>query len=142
MLDDDDDASETVLTDDEITILNSLPKTAEKDATFVRLLLSFLYKNDLHVLKTARSFTGRTRKSKKTMLTEGVDSPQANEFKAISPKKKNMIFNLFKNRIEKSGVSKQEQFSRIGAKNLSQLVSKGISNLRLQSEPLSVSSKK
>lgn len=141
MLDDDGITSEIILTDEESVTLNSLEKTAKKDATFIRLLLQFLYKENLHVLTTARSYSGRTRPPKKPMSTHEVDSTE--EFKAISPKKKKMIFDLFKNRIEKSGVSKQEQFSRLCTKNFSQLVSKGISNLRVQSKTsLSVGNKK
>lgn len=129
------DANEVNITDDEMSELNRLSKTKDKDATFIRLLLQFMYKDNLHVLKTARSFTGRSRKTKKTTLNDEIDSPQKTEFKAISPMKKKIIFSLFKNRVEKSGVSKQETFTRISSTNLSQLVSKAISNLRLQCKP-------
>lgn len=59
------------------------------------MLLEFLYKDDISVL-AYRSFSGRTRKLKKT-ADDAIDAEnlsQPNTFQAISPQKKDTLFTL------------------------------------------------
>lgn len=121
-----DDSDEIVtLTDDQIKALRSLSIDTHYDATFVRILLEFVYKDRLNVL-FKRSFTGKTRQSKQPNSKEGDDEP----FQPISPQKKRTIFRYFKERITNADLTKQEQFDRLNSRNIIQLVSKGISNVR------------
>lgn len=121
------------LTDDETKILFSLSTEPEYDATFIRLLLDYLYKDDKSIL-TYRSFTGRTRKKNKAV---GIDKDSdGSKFKAISPEKKGTIFSLFRKRIVSSGTTKHDKFLRLRSANITRLVGHGIGNIRLSKTPL------
>lgn len=126
------------LTDDETKRLSSISTAQEHDATFVRILLEFLYKDDINVLEH-RSFTGRNRTAKKSQNnidnSGGARSCQSDKFKAISPIKKNTIFSLFRERIERCSVSKNDKFNRLRTANITRLVGGGITNLRRSSQP-------
>lgn len=119
------------LADDEAKSLNSISTTKEYDATFIRILLEFLYKSDVRVLEY-RSFTGRTAKK---VQTNNASSSESGQFKAISPKKKNTIFSLFRERIEKCNISKSEKFTRMRSSNITRLVGIGIANIRKMNYP-------
>lgn len=99
--------------------------TQQKDATFIRILLEILYKNDLSCLEF-RSFSGSTRKKR----PEEIDSEQNTPFKAISPNKKNKIFELFKKRIQQANISQEDKCLRLQFNNITKLVAVGIGNLR------------
>lgn len=119
------------LTDDETKKLFSISTAQEYDATFIRILLEILYKDDISVLEH-RSFTGRTMKRchVNNAHSGGDSSCQCDQFKAISPKKKDTIFSRFRERIEKCNGSKSDQFKRIQTTNITRLVGMGIANLR------------
>lgn len=121
------------LMDDETKRLFSLSTAQEHDATFIRILLEFLYKDDISTLEH-RSFTGRNRTVKKNQIynadSDDADSYQSDKFKAISPKKKNTIFTLFRERIEKCNVTEHEKFTRVRSTRVIRLVGMGIYNLR------------
>lgn len=117
---------EVEITVAEMLKLNSLSREKPQDASFIRILLEVLYKDNLRVL-LSRSFTGRTSKANiaGNTLKDG-------EFKAISPIKKKKIFSLFRDRIMNANVSAQEKFARLQAKHISRLISVAITNIRRQ----------
>lgn len=112
--------------------LNSISTAMEHDATFVRVLLEILYKDNLQIL-VHRSFSGRSRKpigSAENVCVNDIGSSQTEQFKAISPAKKSQISSLFNKRIDNINIPKQEKLARICSSNLRRLVSTGIGNLR------------
>lgn len=115
---------EILLTENEVKSLNSIPVTQQKDATFIRILLEILYKNELSCLDF-RSFSGSTRKKR-----QEEDSEPNTPFKAISPNKKKKIFELFKKRVQEANIPQEEKCIRLHFNNISKLVAVGIGNLR------------
>lgn len=103
--------------------LNSLSTEIINDATFVRLLLRFLYKDNLGVL-SHRTYTGYSRKS------NGANALQVDQFKPISPQKKLKICSLFRDRIMNANITTQEKCTRLKSKNVVRLIGAGIVNLR------------
>lgn len=109
--------------------MDSVSLTEKYDATFIRILLEILYKDDIKTL-LHRSFSGRTTKPTVASGSDVCLDDTQTEHKAISPKKKSDIFLLFKHRILHANISKQEQLKRLQATNISRIVAVGISNLR------------
>lgn len=104
--------------------------SVQHDATFIRILLEILYKNDFEKL-SHRSFTGRSKGEKATnVCLDDVNQTETAPFKAISPRKKSGIVTLFKKRIELATTSKQDQFNRLRSTNITRLVGAGITNIR------------
>lgn len=126
----DDEAEEaSVLTNEEEKRLNSVSVSVQYDATFVRILLEILYKDDIKIL-SHRSFTGKTSKGEMATNDESGNSNETVPFKAISPRKKSDIITLFKKRIANAGTNKQDQFNRLRSANITRLVGAGITNIR------------
>lgn len=125
------------LMDVETKTLFSLSTAPQYDATFIRYLLGYLYKDDKSIL-TYRSFSGRTLKKKKAANVDldAAGSSQSTQFKPISPEKKSTIFSLFRKRIENSDISKCDKFKRLRSANISHLVGIGISNIRMVNKRL------
>lgn len=113
-----------MLTTEEQHALNEVSLKTEHDSKFIRMLLSFLYKDDLSVL-SFRTFTGRSKPQKAV-----VNENNSDQVKRISPAKKVLIFNLFQKRIMNANITKQDQFKRLQSSNVSRLIATGIGNLR------------
>lgn len=113
------------ITSSEMVTLNSVSIAQQYDATYVRLLLEILYKNDNNAL-LYRTLSGRSRKTNQSDLNDG----EAGQHKAISPTKKQKIFTMFRERIINSNIASQEKFTRLQTKNISRLVAIGIGNIR------------
>lgn len=112
-------------TEEETKILNSLPIIRASDSSFVRILLQFLYKDNLSDLKT-RSYSGKSRGQSRGQAELETEAT----FKAITPAKKRAIHYHFSNRINKSNIPIEEKVERLDAKYISKLVSWGIGTLR------------
>lgn len=122
---------ETQFTEEEIKALNSI--SIVKDATYVRTMLSFLYKDDLSILND-RSWSGRTRTRIKTLADnqESLTPHQAHksEFKIMTPEKKHLIHTKYTERIQASSIYMQEKYLRTNKEYIQKLVSYGIGNIR------------
>lgn len=114
-------------TEDETKILNSTSMYKQFDALFVRHVLEFLYKDDLHVLEN-RSCSGRTRKSRKSNNNEVTEEVVLN--KALTPEKKKIIFNEFSKRIEKCNIPTEQKLIRLDSKYISRQILTAIGTVR------------
>lgn len=101
------------------------------DATYIRILLEILYKDDLKTL-LHRSFSGKTKKNSMPTAAclDDISLSQTEPFKAISPRKKCDIFCLFNRRVRHANTSKQDQFDRLRSANIARLIGAGIVNIR------------
>lgn len=129
--DDDKDDQMEQLTDEELMKLNSVSTSAQNDATFIRILMEILYKNNMNALMH-RSFTGQMRKSNHTTAVDVSSQQDVSDesFKAISPSKKKTVFTLFKQRIEKIDMPAEERLNRIKTAHIKRLVAIAIGNHR------------
>lgn len=125
----DSDVAAIEITLDETIELNSVSTSSQYDATFIRLLLEILYKNNKDAL-LHRSYSGRTKKTNRLSLGNDGDPSQIEEFKAVSPVKKQTIFTQFRKRIMNSNIPTQEKFIRLKSQNIARLVAVGIANIR------------
>lgn len=127
-IDDFDNDGMIEITFDDMKELNSVSTDQKYDATFIRMLLEILYKTNKSTL-LHRSFSGQTRNS--TQTTVDGDSSQKEQFKAVSPQKKQRIFSLFRDRIMHADTDdSQDKFLRLKSTNIGRLVAVGIANIR------------
>lgn len=130
---DDGEESYEQLTDDEMKKLNSISISQKNDATFVRIMIEMLYKNNISDL-LYRSFSGQKRKARNAStldtFSQGEDSFESNESKAMSPAKKRAIFVQFNKRIKKIDMPEKERFDRSKTENIKRLVAVAIANHR------------
>lgn len=103
-------------TDEEHKMLNSTPISAESDALYIRHLLEFLYKDDLNILNK-RSLTGHTPK-------------KCIDHKCITPEKKEIIFDMFTERLQSPKISLQEKAKRIDKAYVGRRIAVAIGTIR------------
>lgn len=109
--------------------LNVIPTAQKCDSTFIRLLLEILYKSDINALQ-CRTFSGKAISNRTTIG----DSSQNKQTEAISPRKKQKFFSLFRERIVHADISTQDKFKRLQSANIARLVAVGIGNIRRQNK--------
>lgn len=125
------------LTDDDLKKLDAISTSARNDATFIRILMEILYKDNICTLMY-RSFSGQKRKAKKNttpdLSLQENSSSEPSSTKAISPQKKDIIFALFKQRIEKTDIPMEEKLNRMKTEHIKRLVAVAIDNHRTKIE--------
>lgn len=121
------------LADDDLKKLDAISTSAKNDSTFIRILMEILYKDNISTLMR-RSFSGQKRKAKNDTMPDlplqKNHSSESSSTKTISPKKKDTIFALFNQRIEKIDMPMEEKLNRLKTEHIKRLVAVAIANHR------------
>lgn len=109
------------LSHDDLNELENIQKKKSGDSTFIRILMSKIFV-DKNSLKNV-SVSGRGKKE----CPNGSTSYERR--KPISPEKLNVLYYLYKKRIENSGADQPSQISRLSLSNINRLIATAKHNL-------------
>lgn len=121
-----DNLMKTFLTENEMQMLYNVPDSSNHDSAFIRLLLTFLYKNEGNTLLN-RSIHGA--KEHVRTLKNG-NKIYVKHKEPITPQKINFISQVYHNRIHRLHLERSQFSERTKSKHINQLIANALNTLQ------------